>query len=53
MTAPLPQRLRAAADAITELNSMSGFDADAAQRAAVSAMYLRHEADMIESEVPQ
>lgn len=48
MTAPLPQRLREAADAITELNSMSGYDADAAQRAAVSAMYLRHEADELE-----
>jgi hypothetical protein len=50
VTAPLPQRLRAAADAITELNSMSGYDADAAQRAAVSAMYLPHEADEMERE---
>jgi hypothetical protein len=48
MTAPLPQRLREAADAITELNSMSGYDADAAQRAAVSPLFLREEADEME-----
>jgi hypothetical protein len=45
---PVSERLRQAADAIVELNSMSGYTPDAAQRAGVSAMFLRHEADVME-----
>jgi len=44
-TAPLPQRLRAAADAIAELNAMQGL---ATERGAVSPKYLREEADRME-----
>lgn len=40
-------RLRAAADAIAELNAMQGL---AAERAAVSPMYLRSEAARMEAE---
>jgi hypothetical protein len=47
MTATLPERLIAAADAIAELNASQGLSAE---RAAVSPKYLREEAERMEAE---
>lgn len=51
MKTTLPQRLRAAADAMEELSAMSGFGHNP-DKAPWSASELRHEAQVMETESP-